>query len=141
MADVRKSEIYFGCTSQLPQAIVVIRESYHMPGSRNPLELSQREPLISLYRARDFISEPDVRELLDSLIVLVTKRMMKPARASRRIDGSELPAVDITDPIIRQCLESPPILSVEELAALLRLQLRKTNGTDDVDKKHGGVTP
>jgi hypothetical protein len=40
-------------------------------------ELQLLEPPVSHYRARRFISDPDVLEYLDSLILLTTKRIIR----------------------------------------------------------------
>lgn len=40
-------------------------------------QLQLSEPLLSLYRARQFIADPDVLESLDSLILLITKRIIR----------------------------------------------------------------
>lgn len=40
-------------------------------------ELRYSEPLLSLYRAREYISDPEVLDYLDSLIVLTTKRIIR----------------------------------------------------------------
>jgi hypothetical protein len=39
--------------------------------------IKQQEPLVSLYRARESITDPAALELLDSLILLVTKQLLK----------------------------------------------------------------
>jgi hypothetical protein len=41
------------------------------------ITIRQQEPLVSLYRARESITDPVALELLDSLILLVTKQLLK----------------------------------------------------------------
>lgn len=42
-----------------------------------PGELASQEPLASLYRAREHLSDPHLLEMLDAIIVLIVKRAIK----------------------------------------------------------------
>lgn len=46
-------------------------------------ELQDQEPLLSLYRARQSITDIEVLELLDSLILLITKRLIRGKMSTR----------------------------------------------------------
>lgn len=102
------------------------------PGQPSPEEFAHPEPLPSLYRAREFISDPAILRDLDSLIETVMNRVIKAKSGGMRDEAeSDLAAdaaAEIDDPVIRECLESPTILSVEELAALLKRRSKKPNG-------------